>query len=363
MISPFFSREEKAFTKELQAQTKWIKSHIWIASSGTTRREGLKWVGLSKNAFLRSAEAVNHHLRITKRDCWLNVLPRFHVGGLAISARAALSKSKVIEHGSNPWDPKRFVSDLKTYKVTLVSLVPTQVFDLVSLQFKCPSSLRAIVVGGGALDFDIYKKARELGWPLLPSYGLTECCSQVATVELTSLVNLDLTKMPQAKILSHMTTQIVEGRLAIKSPSVASYVATIHPVSGITLEDPKRRGWLLTEDLVKIENGYLQVHGRMQDRVKILGELVSLNRIEEELRAHMTGVVTVLAIPDARRGNKLIAVWENPSSIKKCVDAVRTFHQKVTSLWHLDHWYVVEKIPRSDLGKIQKQKLLNHLGF
>ena len=42
------------------------------------------------------------------------------------------------------------------------------------------------MTGGGALDPSLYKQARDLGWPLLPSYGLTECGSQVATASLSS---------------------------------------------------------------------------------------------------------------------------------------------------------------------------------
>src|SRR5207253_1068669 len=94
-------------------------------------------------------------------------------------------RSKVVKGGE--WNPARTVKKWKDRKVTLTSLVPTQVFDLVSANLTAPKNLRAAVIGGGALDPSLYLKARELGWALLPSYGLTECASQVATASLDSL--------------------------------------------------------------------------------------------------------------------------------------------------------------------------------
>ena len=61
------------------------------------------------------------------------------------------------------------------------SLVPAQVLDLVRAGLRPPPVLRAIVVGGGAISAELYRDARALGWPVLPSYGMTECCSQIAT--------------------------------------------------------------------------------------------------------------------------------------------------------------------------------------
>ena len=47
--------------------------------------------------------------------------------------------------------------------------------------------------GGGAVSDELYRDARALGWRVLPSYGMTECCSQVATAlsDSPELVNQD----------------------------------------------------------------------------------------------------------------------------------------------------------------------------
>jgi O-succinylbenzoic acid--CoA ligase len=75
--------------------------------------------------------------------------------------------------------------------VTLASLVPAQVSDIVRDHIRRRCHYAPLWSAGavrGALQW-----ARALGWPLLPSYGMTECCSQVATAKLESrdLVLLD----------------------------------------------------------------------------------------------------------------------------------------------------------------------------
>ncbi|MFM8458641.1 MAG: AMP-binding protein, partial [Chthoniobacterales bacterium] len=154
-----------------------LPDHIWMASSGTSGR--VKIVALSRAAIEASAAAVNRHLGVSPADRWINPLPIFHVGGLGIVARAALSQTPC--HSVEKWSPEEFVRRAADCGATLSSLVPAQVHDLVNAQLRCPPSLRAIVVGGAALNESLLVRAAQLGWPLLSSYGMTETASQVTT--------------------------------------------------------------------------------------------------------------------------------------------------------------------------------------
>src|SRR5687768_11733428 len=139
-----------------------LRAHVWLATSGTSG--ALKLTALSKKALLASAASVNRHLQSDSKDVWCCVLPTFHVGGLGIYARALLSGARVITEG---WDPVRFGANPE---ISLASLVPAQVADLVRLGVRAPRSIRAVIVGGGALGTGLYAQAGELGWPVLPSY-------------------------------------------------------------------------------------------------------------------------------------------------------------------------------------------------
>ena len=133
-------------------------------SSGT-----LKWIALSKSALWWSAERVVEHLKITSDDVLVLALPVYHVGGFGIVARAQIATCCFLEFCER-WDPKVFADFCHQEGVTIASLVPTQVRDLVDAEVAAPPSLRALVVGGGALESELAEKAISLSWPVFASY-------------------------------------------------------------------------------------------------------------------------------------------------------------------------------------------------
>ena len=101
-------------------------------------------------------------------------LPDFHVGGMGILARC---HEAFLQGGSGwrgKWDPVRYHELALAEGSTLSSLVPTQLFDLVEHGLRAPEPLRAVIIGGGRLDDQLYEQALQLGWPLMESYGMTE---------------------------------------------------------------------------------------------------------------------------------------------------------------------------------------------
>lgn len=153
LLNPRMPSDEATRVRSLIERTAPLAAHVWLTTSGSTGR--LKPVALSKRALLVSAAAVNRHLESDAEDIWLNVLPTFHVGGLGIHARAHLSGARVV--AVDAWSVETFVAALATHGVTLTALVPTQVFDLVRAERAAPPSLRALVVGGAALDERLYR--------------------------------------------------------------------------------------------------------------------------------------------------------------------------------------------------------------
>ena len=107
MLNPLWTSQENKFVEKAKISAPKLKSTIWIRSSGTTGRGEVRWVALSKNAFLVSAQAVNKHLQVTPGDVWLRCLPEFHVGGLSIHARAFLGQNEIVVSAS--WDILSFI--------------------------------------------------------------------------------------------------------------------------------------------------------------------------------------------------------------------------------------------------------------
>ena len=152
LINPRTPEEEKETLIHGLQTLEHMEGHLWIATSGSSGK--IKWTALSKEAVMSSANAVNRHIQANQNDIWINALPSFHVGGQGILCRAYLSHSKVISYEGR-WNPCQFVYACATAKATLTSLVPTQVYDIVAHSLKAPPSLRAVIVGGGALSSDI----------------------------------------------------------------------------------------------------------------------------------------------------------------------------------------------------------------
>lgn len=339
---------------ELEAKLRALpkfEGHVWLATSGT-RKE--KFVALSKQALLESAQAVNRHLHATSKDVWFNPLPTFHVGGLGIWARAHLSRSGVAVYPDvtqQRWDVKRFYKALCDSGATLTSLVPAQIYDIVIEQLEAPPSLRAVLVGGGYLTETLQRRARELGWPIAPTYGMTECCSQIATAEPGER---------RLKLLDHVEASTDSaGILRLKSPALLTAFG-YETAESIMIVDPKQAGWYLTNDLVTIQDNYLEVLGRNDDIVKIGGEKVLITALEHKLQelmhqANIREGLVLISGQDERLGYIIEAMAEE--SLKKATieKIVNAFNEEVMPYERIRSIKWVGSIPRTILGKMIKR--------
>ena len=337
---------------------KQLAGHLFIYTSGTKSK---KCVALSKKAFLHCAASVNHHLQAQKEDKWLISLPLFHVGGLSILARSFLSKSSYFIM-KNRWSPKNFLSHLKEHQTTLTSLVPTQVYDLVLHKIKAPDFLRAIVVGGGTLHKNLYDSARALHWPLLPSYGMTEVSSQIATANINSL---KYKEYPPLEVLKHCQIKIYsKDKIAVKSPALLTGWWTTKKPN--TLEKPFQQGWFITEDKGQLEGAVLKVFGR-DDMCKINGESVSLYELENLLiniliDQNCSSNYQLLHAPHPRTGSQIIlATSENNLELLQHIR--KEFNIRVRPFEKIQNCYVVPALPKGYLSKIQVLNLKKYLKF
>lgn len=353
LINPRMPAEEQLQAKKLTDQFSNLKGHIWVATSGSTAS---KWAALSKEAILCSAAAVNAHLQSTENDVWINPLPIFHVGGLGIVARSHLSGAKVVVYNAK-WDPDAFHHMASATGASLASLVPAQVHDLVSRQLRVPPKLRAVLVGGGSLQESLYYSAKALGWTLLPSYGMTECSSQIATAVLGA-------DSPELKVLPHVEVSVnSEGRIVLKSKALLTGYA-IFSSNEVFFTDPKADGSFLTDDLGNLTSGSLQVLGRIGDFFKIGGESVHLSRLEnvlEKVKLEL-GVAfdcALVAVPDARLGHVIHLAAESSDHLLQRM--IERFHIQVLPFERIRQVHIIPTFPRTPLGKLKRAQLLNQI--
>jgi O-succinylbenzoic acid--CoA ligase len=358
--------EDQEFFKGLYKSRPNLSGHIFLATSGTTvtKGNGRKLVALSKSAILASAQAVNQFLEVSSSDVWASALPRHHVGGLGIEARAYLAGNKMVSAlADGRWDPNYYLQRLTNGGVTLSALVPTQIFDLVSGSFSCPPQLRAVVVGGGVLSSDLYASARSLGWPLLPSYGMTECGSQVATASLKSLAEKDYGKKALI-VLPHLQVRVdALGQLRMRGTSLLTAYG-LRREEKIEFYDPKDvDGWFTSEDRGNVINSHLEVYGRGVEFVKIMGENVNLSDLEQvacRIR-HELGYTMDLAIgafPDTRLGYTLW-LFVSPGLHKEGQEMMEIYNQRVSAFERVKGVRILPNQVRNEMGKILRHRLFS----
>lgn len=339
-IETIWKSSEVFLTKHDPDLERWLREkgefrdHLVFQSSGSSGVR--KWIALSKDALEWSARRVIDYLEMTSRDVCGLALPKEHVGGFGLALRAHLMGSGLAEFREK-WQPEKFQKWCAEEGVTISSLVPTQVSDLVSAGSRAPFKMRAIVVGGGFFESALAARAQTLGWPVLPSYGMTETSAQIATGEGLSL-------------FPGWEARIENRRLALKGGGLLSAIIT-REEGRFRRHDPKVDGWFLTQDRATLSGRQLTLLGRADRQVKILGKLVDLEALERFWREKLGREVALVSQVDVRRENSLILFFEGPGEDLARINLTLPGPERLLA------WQALASLPRSALGKIDRASL------
>jgi O-succinylbenzoic acid--CoA ligase len=293
---------------------------VVVHTSGTTGRP--KPVELTYGNFHASALANAANLGVARDDRWLCCMPLFHVGGLSILTRSAINQTEAVIHEG--FDVDRVKTALADEHITLVSLVATQLSRLLDAGAQAPH-LRAALIGGGPVPRDLLERAP---FPVIPTYGMTETCSQVWTGK----------PLPGAEIANGP-----DGELLIRGPMVAPKA-----IGG--------DGWLHTGDRGHIDgDGNLTVEGRIADTIVTGGENVAAAEVEEVLIGHpLVDDVAVVGRPDPEWGQAVVAFVVGDAD----PDELRAFARERLAGYKVPKQiHTIPEIPRNAAGKILRGRL------
>jgi o-succinylbenzoate---CoA ligase len=311
---------DRAIRGEGEARVDPDDVFVAIHTSGTTGRP--KPVELTYGNFHASAVANAANLGVERDDRWLCCMPLFHVGGLSILTRSAINQTEAVMHDGFDVDKVRHA--LAEERITLVSLVPTQLSRLLDAGATAPH-LRAALIGGGPIARDLLERAP---FRVIPTYGMTETCSQVWTGK----------PLPAAEIANGPG-----GELLIRGPMVAP---------GAVGAD----GWLHTGDRGHIDvQGNLTVEGRIADTIVTGGENVAAAEVEEALISHPAiEDAAVVGKPDPEWGQAVhafvVAVGDTAT-----LDA--HLRERLAGYKVPKRIEQVDEIPRNAAGKILRGRL------
>lgn len=285
-----------------------------VATSGSTGRA--KLVRLSSQALVAAAEASAERLQWMKDDAWLLSLSLCHIGGLSIVIRCLLARRPVVL-GDPRAGPAELVGLVRSYEVTMVSLVSTQLHRLLAGDYSLAGSkLRVLLLGGMHADPWLVGAARTKGIPVLTTYGMTETASQVATQQLCDLRSLIGPCHDVGPPLSRIELKLVEHEIVVRGPMLFNgYVGDPCSLETQTVSSPLdtgpnlRDGWFHTGDWGRLDSrGRLTVIGRSADRIVTSGENVAPAEVERVLEA-LPAIerACVFGIPDPVRGEQVAA--------------------------------------------------------
>ncbi len=317
-----------------------------VATSGTTAEP--KGVMLTAANIAAHVKAARARLKLEPGDVWLNYLPLTHVGGAMILYRCLEAGAcAVLREG---FDAERVAADIVRHRVTHISLVPPMLAGLVEVGLEPPPWLRHALVGGAALSAELAARAREAGWPIAPTYGMSETASQVATLApwpedwRPGLVGEPLEGLELAVDN--------RGRIRVKGDAVMAGYANPDRRFGEGLKD----GWFETGDKGRLDpTGRLVVLGRVDEVLISGGHTIHPAEVEAALSACPNVVeAAVSGYPDPVWGDILVAVVVGEAEEAAVIDWCR---RHLESPRRPRAVRKVASLPRTPLGKLDRAAL------
>ncbi|EIY6044872.1 medium-chain fatty-acid--CoA ligase [Escherichia coli] len=335
-----------------------------LFTSGT---EGLpKGVMLTHNNILASERAYCARLNLTWQDVFMMPAPLGHATGFlhGVTAPFLIGARSVL---LDIFTPDACLALLEQQRCTCMLGATPFVYDLLNLLEKQPadlSALRFFLCGGTTIPKKVARECQQRGIKLLSVYGSTESSPH-------AVVNLD---DPLSRFMhtdgyaaAGVEIKVVDDARKTLPPGCEDEEASRGPnvfmgyfdEPELTARALDEEGWYYSGDLCRMdEAGYIKITGRKKDIIVRGGENISSREVEDILLQHpKIHDACVVAMPDERLGERSCAyvVLKAPHHSLSLEEVVAFFSRKrVAKYKYPEHIVVIEKLPRTASGKIQK---------
>ena len=342
-------------------------------TSGTTGRP--KGVLYSHRSTVIHAYAVSlpDVFGLRAADRVLPIVPMFHVNAWGMPYAGPLVGASIVMPGRH-LDGASVLALMNEERVTMSSGVPTVWLGLLQHLRATGSrftSLRRLVCGGSACPAVIIDSFRDdYGVQVDHAWGMTET-SPLGTFYaekpgLDGLPEEERARLPytQGRAVAGLDMRIVDeagselpwdgkafGNLEVRGPWVTSrYMNATEDNTG-----PDR--WFATGDVATINrHGFMTITDRTKDIVKSGGEWISSIQLENIAVAHPdVAEAAIIAEPHEKWGERpLLIVTARPGRTVDPAGLLAMFEGKVAKWWIPDEVAVVDELPHTATGKLNK---------
>ncbi|MEJ2200525.1 MAG: acyl-[ACP]--phospholipid O-acyltransferase [Desulfuromonadaceae bacterium] len=347
-----------------------------IFSSGSTGEP--KGVMLSQHNIISNLEAIRMVAGISPVDNVCGALPFFHALGFTATLWLPLLSGFSASYHSNPLEAAAIAKLVRKHRSTLLLTTPTFLASyLRRAKAEDFASLRLVVTGAEKLKSRLAEAfAEKFGLRPLEGYGATELAPLI-TLSLPDLEQGDV-KQPGYKTgsvgrpIPGVVLRVVDpethqplptgenGLLLVKGPNLMSGYLHRPDKTAEAIMD----GWYVTGDIGRIDrDGFLHITDRLARFSKIGGEMVPHIKVEEVFYRELglTGnVLAVTAIPDDRKGEKLVVIYTAEAGEKEHLVRISK-ESELPNLWRPqpENFIQVPELPllgsgKLDLGALRK---------
>lgn len=339
-----------------------------IFSSGSTGEP--KGVMLSHHNIMSNVEALRMVFRVNAADNVCSALPFFHSLGFTGTLWFPLVSGFSAVYHTNPMDGEKIAQMVRENSSTILLATPTFLMAyLRRAKREDFASLRLVITGAEKLKAKVADSFEQrFGVRPMEGYGATE---------LAPVITLSLPDVEVGGVRQHGSK---EGSVGHPVPGVV--IKVVDPETGAELKagqpglmlvkgpnvmlgylgrpdktaEAIRDGWYVTGDIgILDDDGFIRITDRLSRFSKIGGEMVPHGVVEDELHSRLgqVGVVAVTAVPDEKKGEKLVVLYERDAADVETLQR-HIFESSLPNLWKpgRDCYIAVDGLPILGTGKL-----------
>ncbi len=348
-------------------QTGWFTAHhpvilddLPAQVSYTSGTEGLpKGILLTYRNLGYTTERIIAEMQMTSevRE-YVGVPATFSFGMARFRAVSAVGgKSYMSPRG---FDPLELARMLTAGEINALSVVPTLLRILLtdpSMIGAAGQKLRWMEIGSQPMTAGEKRQVREM-FPnarIVQHYGLTEA-SRSTFLQISGASDEALNSVGRSVGQGEIGLAS-DGRIRIRGPQVAKSRIDADGLHDLT----DASGWLQTNDLGHMRDGYLYFDGRADDLINCGGQKVVPDQLEDRIRARLeAGVqIAVTKVPDTQRGDGILVAiaGTSPQTATVREAAAAALQEMGISAGSALHVMALDALPVTGTGKVQRRVL------